>query len=189
MVDKIDAGQFELEERLIGVNRVMRVRKGGRTPSFNAVTAVGNRDGIVGLGFAGANEVPSAIAKSLADAKKNLIRIPLINGTIPHEIVGKYKACNVLLKPAGSGTGVIAGGAARQVLEVAGIKDILAKSLGSPTHLNVAKATLNGLLGQRTPDEVAKLRGKNVMEIAPKGLVDAYENTKAERKLREDAKG
>merc|ERR1711934_452078 len=88
-------------------------RKGGRTPSFNAVTTVGNRDGIVGLGFAGANEVPSAIAKSLADAKKNLIRIPLINGTIPHEIVGKYKACNVLLKPAGPGTGVIAGPATR----------------------------------------------------------------------------
>ena len=113
----------------------------------------------------------------------------MAGSTIVHTTTGEHGSSKVLLKPAAPGTGVIAGGAVRQVLEAAGIKDILAKSLGSPTHLNVAKATLNGLLGQRTPDEVDKLRGKNVMEIAPKGLVDSYENTKAERNLKEDAKG
>ena len=158
LVDKIDAGQFELEERLIGVNRVMRVRKGGRTPSFNAVTAVGNRDGIVGLGFAGSNEVPSAIAKSLADAKKNLIRIPFINGTIPHEIVGKYKACNVLLKPAGPGTGVIAGPATRIIMEYAGIRDILTKRIGSRNLKNIAEATIQGLKSLKRIEDVARLR-------------------------------
>ena len=165
LVNKIDAGQFELEERLIGVNRVMRVRKGGRTPSFNAVTAVGNRDGIVGLGFAGANEVPSAIAKSLADAKKNLIRIPLINGTIPHEIVGKYKACNVLLKPAGPGTGVIAGPATRIIMEYAGIRDILTKRIGSRNLKNIAEATIQGLKSLKRIEDVARLRGISVDDI------------------------
>ena len=160
LVDKIDASRFELEERLIGVNRVMRVRKGGRTPSFNAVTAVGNRNGIVGLGFAGANEVPSAIAKSLADAKKNLIRIPLINGTIPHEIIGRYKACKVLLKPAGSGTGVIAGGAMRAVLELAGVQDVLAKCYGSTTPVNVVQATLKALKEMESPKSVSERIGK-----------------------------
>ena len=127
--------------------------------------------------------------QAIENAKKNIHPIPMAGSTIVHTTTGEHGSSKVLLKPAAPGTGVIAGGAVRQVLEAAGIKDILAKSLGSPTHLNVAKATLNGLLGQRTPDEVAKLRGKNVMEIAPKGLVDAYENTKAERKLKEDAKG
>jgi len=129
------------------------------------------------------------VRNGVSDGKKNLVRVHLTpNYSMPTLSLGSDGAANVLIRPAAPGTGVIAGGAVRQVLEAAGIKDILAKSLGSPTHLNVAKATLNGLLGQRTPDEVAKLRGKNVMEIAPKGLVDAYENTKAERKLKEDAK-
>lgn len=165
LVDKIDASRFELEERLIGVNRVMRVRKGGRTPSFNAVTAVGNRDGIVGLGFAGANEVPSAIAKSLADAKKNLIRIPLINGTIPHEIIGRYKACKVLLKPAGSGTGVIAGPATRIIMEYAGIRDILTKRIGSRNLKNIAEATIQGLSSLKRIEDVARLRGLSVDDL------------------------
>jgi len=165
LVDKIDASRFELEERLIGVNRVMRVRKGGRTPSFNAVTAVGNRDGIVGLGFAGANEVPSAIAKSLADAKKNLIHIPLINGTIPHEIVGRYKACKVLLKPAGPGTGVIAGPATRIIMEYAGIRDILTKRIGSRNLKNIAEATIQGLSSLKRIEDVARLRGLSVDDL------------------------
>ena len=116
--------------------------------------------------------------------KKNISEIPMAGSTIVHSIIGKHGSSRVLLKPAAPGTGVIAGGAARQVLEVAGVKDILAKSLGSPTHLNVAKATINGLLNQRTPDSVASLRGKKSSEVAPPGLVEAYEKTKAEKKLK-----
>ena len=179
----------ELQESVIHINRVAKVVKGGRNFAFTALVAVGDGNGNAGIGYGKGSEVPLAIQKAIENAKKNIHQIPMAGSTIVHTIIGEHGSSKVLLKPAAPGTGVIAGGAARQVLEVAGIKDILAKSLGSPTHLNVAKATLNGLLGQRTPDEVAKLRGKNVMEIAPKGLVDAYENTKAERKLREDAKG
>ena len=181
--------ELELQESVIHINRVAKVVKGGRNFAFTALVAVGDENGNAGIGYGKGSEVPLAIQKAIEDAKKNISEIPMAGSTIVHSIVGKHGSSRVLLKPAAPGTGVIAGGAARQVVEVAGIKDILAKSLGSPTHLNVAKATLNGLLGQRTPDEVAKLRGKKAMEIAPKGLVDAYEKTKAERKLREDAKG
>ena len=120
----------------------------------------------------------------IENAKKNIQDIPMAGSTIVHSIIGKHGSSRVLLKPAAPGTGVIAGGAARQVLEVAGVKDILAKSLGSPTHLNVAKATINGLLNQRTPDMVAGLRGKKPSEVAPAGLVEAYEKTKAEKKVK-----
>ncbi len=165
LVEKINPSQLELEERLIGINRVMRVRKGGRTPSFNAITAVGDHNGIVGLGFAGANDVPSAIAKSMTDARKNLIRIPLIDGTIPHEIIGRYKACNVLLKPAGSGTGVIAGPATRIILEYAGVSNILTKRIGSRNLKNIAEATMQGLRSLKRVEEGARLRGKTVDEL------------------------
>jgi len=181
--------EIELQENVIHINRVAKVVKGGRNFAFTALVAVGDGNGNAGIGYGKGSEVPLAIQKAIENAKKNIHPIPMAGSTIVHTTTGEHGSSNVLLKPAAPGTGVIAGGAVRQVLEAAGIKDILAKSLGSPTHLNVAKATLNGLLGQRTPDEVAKLRGKNVMEIAPKGLVDAYENTKAERKLKEDAKG
>ena len=178
-----------LEEKLVQVNRVAKVVKGGRVFGFTAVSVVGDGNGKVGYGRGKAREVPIAIQKALDNARRNMVSIELKGNTIHYSVKAKHGSSIIFMKPAAPGTGVIAGGAARQVLEVAGIKDILAKSLGSPTHLNVAKATLNGLLGQRTPDEVAKLRGKKAMEIAPKGLVDAYEKTKAERKLREDAKG
>ena len=187
-VELVKPAGLDLKDRLVGIQRVTKVTKGGRAFGFSAIVVVGDENGVVGHGLGKAKEVTIAISKAVEDAKKNLVKIPIENGTLPHEQKGKFGGARVFIKPATEGTGVIAGGAVRQVLEAAGIKDILAKSLGSPTHLNVAKATLNGLLGQRTPDEVAKLRGKNVMEIAPKGLVDAYENTKAERKLKEDAK-
>ena len=173
----------ELQESVIHINRVAKVVKGGRNFAFTALVAVGDGNGNAGIGYGKGSEVPLAIQKAIENAKRDIHQIPMAGSTIVHTITGEQGSSKVLLKPAFPGTGIIAGGAAREVLQVAGIKDILAKSLGSPTHLNVAKATMNGLLGQRTPDSVAKLRGKKPSEIAPKGLVDAYEKTKAERKV------
>ena len=163
--EKINPEEFEFEERPIDINRVMRVRKGGRTPSFNALSAVGNRDGIVGIGFGSANEIPSAIRKSIADAKKNLIRVPLSGSTIPHQIVGHFKAAKVLLKPAHPGTGIIAGLATRIILEFAGVQDILTKSLGSRNAKNIAEATMQALRELKDIEEVAHLRGKTIEEL------------------------
>lgn len=160
-----DPESFELEERLIGINRVMRVRKGGRTPSFNALTAVGNREGLVGIGFASAKDVPSAIRKSMVDAKKNLVRIPLVDGTIPHQIVGYFKASKVVLRPARPGTGIVAGLATRVILEFAGVQNILTKRIGSRNMKNTAEATMQGLKSLKRIEEVARLRGKTVEEI------------------------
>ncbi len=174
----------EFQESVIHINRVAKVVKGGRNFAFTALVAVGDGNGNAGIGYGKGSEVPLAIQKAIENAKKNIHAIPMAGTTIIHSIIGEHGSSRVLLKPAAPGTGVIAGGAARQVLEAAGVKDILAKSLGSPTHLNVAKATFNGLLNQRTPDSVAALRGKNVSEVAPKGLIDAYEKTKAERKIK-----
>ena len=175
--------ELELQESVIHINRVAKVVKGGRNFAFTALVAVGDGNGRAGIGYGKGSEVPLAIQKAIENAKKNIHQIPMAGSTIVHTITGEHGSSKVLLKPASPGTGIIAGGAAREVLQVAGVKDILAKSLGSPTHLNVAKATINGLLGQRTPDSVAKLRGKKPSEVAPKGLVDAYEKTKAERKV------
>ena len=160
-----DPESFELEERLIGINRVMRVRKGGRTPSFNALTAVGNREGLVGIGFASAKDVPSAIRKSMVDAKKNLVRIPLVDGTIPHQIVGYFKASKVVLRPARPGTGIVAGLATRVILEFAGVRNVLTKRIGSRNMKNTAEATMQGLKSLKRIEEVARLRGKTVEEI------------------------
>ena len=160
-----DPESFELEERLIGINRVMRVRKGGRTPSFNALTAVGNREGLVGIGFASAKDVPSAIRKSMVDAKKNLVRIPLVDGTIPHQIVGYFKASKVVLRPARPGTGIVAGLATRVILEFAGVQNVLTKRIGSRNMKNTAEATMQGLKSLKRIEEVARLRGKTVEEI------------------------
>jgi len=172
------------QERVIHINRVAKVVKGGRNFAFTALVAVGDGDGNVGIGYGKGKEVPLAIQKAIENAKKEMHTISMAGSTIVHTITGYHGASEVLLKPAAPGTGVIAGGAARQVLEAAGIKDILAKSLGSPTHLNVAKATLNGLLEQRTPESVAKIRGKKQQEVSPPGLIRAYESTKAGRKVK-----
>ncbi|MCZ6676242.1 MAG: 30S ribosomal protein S5 [Candidatus Poribacteria bacterium] len=165
MREKINPDEFEFEERPICINRVMRVRKGGRTPSFNATSVVGNRAGIVGLGFGSANDIPSAIGKSIADAKKNLIRIPLSENTIPHEILGKYGAAKILIKPASAGTGILAGLATRVILEFGGVQDALTKRLGSRNIKNTAEATIQALRELKDINEVARLRGRTVEDI------------------------
>lgn len=152
-------------EQLIQINRVMRVRKGGRKQSFNALAVVGNQKGTVGVGFGKANEVPEAIRKSLEDARKNLIEIPLYRGTIPHGIIGKAGTSRVILKPASPGTGIVAGGATRLILEAAGVQDVLSKTLGSRNKINTAAATMDGLARLRDATTLARLRGKEIHEL------------------------
>jgi small subunit ribosomal protein S5 len=171
----------EFDERVIAVNRVAKVVKGGRRFSFTALVTVGNGKGKVGIGYGKAKEVPAAIQKGMEIARKSMDHVPMAGSTIIHEIVGEQGASRVLLKPAAPGTGVIAGGAMRQILEAAGIRDVLAKSLGSPTHINVAKATMNALMGQMRPDEVAKARGKKAEEIFPPAMLAAYRSTELMR--------
>ena len=157
-ISRIDPTELTLNDKLMYVNRVVKVVKGGKRLSFSALVATGDGNGHVGLGIGKANEVPAAINKASSIAKKNLIKIPLAGTTIPHEMRVKFGAANVLLKPAAPGTGIIAGGSIRAVLEVAGIKDILTKSLGSSNHLNVAKATMLALSQLRNPEEVLAKR-------------------------------
>ena len=155
-----------LEEKVISIGRVTKVTKGGRHFRFSATVVVGNRKGLVGIGTGKANEVPEAIKKAIQAANKNVVKVALVdNRTIPHEATGKVGRAAVLIKPAKEGNGVIAGGAARAVVELAGIKDIVSKSLGSNTQVNVAKATLEALKSERTPAKIAALRGKKVEEL------------------------
>jgi small subunit ribosomal protein S5 len=162
------------ESRVITINRVAKVVKGGRRFSFTALVVVGDGNGRVGLGYGKAKEVPLAIQKGTEEAKRNLFEVPLAGSTIIHPVIGETGGGRVLMKPAAPGTGVIAGGAARIILEEAGVHDILCKSLGSANHINVARATIAGLKSLQRPDEVAARRGLNADEFVPKGLLKAY---------------
>jgi small subunit ribosomal protein S5 len=167
----------QYEDRTIKVNRVAKVVKGGRRFSFAALMVIGDGQGTVGLGYGKAKEAGLAVQKGIEEAKKNLVKVPLAGSTITHPVMGEAGAGRVLLKPAAPGTGVIAGGAARAILEMAGIHDILAKSLGSSNSINVAQATLAGLRALKRPDEIARLRGKSPEEVTPAGVWRAYHET------------
>lgn len=162
---RIDPSTLDLKEKVVNINRVTKVVKGGRNFRFAALVVVGDENGHVGVGMGKSIEIPEAIKKGIEDAKKNLVKVSIVGTTVPHEIHGKFGTGDVLIMPAKEGTGVIAGGPARIVLELAGLKDVRAKSLGSNNKINMVKSTINGLAGLRTAEDIAALRGKSVEEI------------------------
>lgn len=165
MEQRIDAETLDIKEKVVHLNRVAKVVKGGRTFRFSALVVVGDENGHVGVGTGKSAEIPEAIRKGIEDAKKNMITVPMVETSIPHEVIGNYGAGSVLLKPAGEGTGVIAGGPVRAVLELAGIRDIRTKSLGSNNPRNMINATISGLKSLKRAEDVARLRGKTVEEV------------------------
>jgi small subunit ribosomal protein S5 len=164
-VETVSPKGLDLQERVIEINRVAKVVKGGRRFSFTALVAVGDEDSVVGIGYGKAREVPLAIQKAVEDARKNLIRVPKYGQTITHRVIGRFGAGHVVLRPASPGTGVIAGGGVRAVLELGGVRDVLTKSIGTQNPINLVKATMSGLESLRRPEDVAKLRGISIREV------------------------
>ena len=181
--DTVSPQGLDLQERVIEINRVAKVVKGGRRFSFTALVAVGDENAVVGIGYGKAREVPLAIQKAVENARKDLIKVPMYGQTIPHRIIGRYGSGHVVLRPASPGTGVIAGGGVRAVLELAGIRDVLSKSIGTQNPINLVKATMDGLIQLRRPEEVAKLRGLTVNQVL--GLDHIAE----QKKLKGEANG
>ena len=164
-IERVKPGGLELKDRLVAVNRVTKVTKGGRAFGFSAIVVVGNEEGVIGYGLGKSKEVASAISKAVEEAKKNLVKVPVVNNTIPHQTSARYGGADIFLRPATVGTGVIAGGTIRMVVEAAGIKDILSKSKGSSNPHNVVKATFKALLDIRRPEEIARMRGISLTKV------------------------
>ncbi len=185
-IETVSPQGLDLQERVIEINRVAKVVKGGRRFSFTALVAVGDEGSVVGIGYGKAREVPLAIQKAVENARKSLIRVPMYGQTIPHRIIGRFGAGHVVLRPASPGTGVIAGGGVRAVLELAGIRDVLTKSIGTQNPINLVKATMEGLMGLRRPEQVAKLRGLSVNQVLG---IQKKNGKKGERVESEAARG